>query len=285
MADPQVQQDLNWQHPANASVKIEDAERGAMKCVPSRPAVAIVGFASTTRMQAPFDDPSYEIWGLNQLYRHIPRADRWWEIHYRAMFEADIVRDTDYVAWLQRCPIPIIMAERQADIPNSVRWPRADIFERFKAPERMIPRIASAPRNGFRRRRDYFTSTIPYMMALALFEGFERIGIYGIDLIVGSEYFYQKACLEYWIGRAEGMGVEVEIPEDSALLKGSHLYGLEPAPVIGHVHPALMKEREGTLMNRRGELLTELNAVDGAIQENQYWQQIYDMKDKGAVTS
>jgi hypothetical protein len=265
MADAE-QSDLNWAHPANAHIEIEDAARGILKCVPPRPNVAIIGFASSTRLEVPFDDPTYEVWGLNQLYRFLPRADRWWEIHYREMFTADIVRDTDYVGWLQRCKIPIVMKECQPDMPMSVAYPMDAILQGIGA-------------------RKYFTSTPSYMMAMAIAEGFEKIMIRGIDLVVGVEYQEQKPCMEYWIAFAEARGIVVDIHPDSALCKSSHLYGFEPKPSGGHIHPEIMKEREGSLLKRRDVLVTELNAIDGAIQENQYWQQVYDLKGKGARTS
>ena len=57
-------------------------------------------------------DPEWEIWAMNQLYRHIPRATRWWEMHQRTDFLADQVPNTDYLAWLKDCPIPIYMVDQ-----------------------------------------------------------------------------------------------------------------------------------------------------------------------------
>src|SRR3989337_3939853 len=44
--------------------------------------VAIVAFSKTTRHFAPFDDPTWEIWGLNEEYRFqwMRRWDRWFQI-------------------------------------------------------------------------------------------------------------------------------------------------------------------------------------------------------------
>ena len=37
-------------------------------------------------------------------------------------------------------------------------------------------------------------------------EGFEEIHIYGVNLAIGDEYFYEKPCAEWWIGKLEGEG-------------------------------------------------------------------------------
>ena len=52
--------------------------------------VAIVGFADT-RNQAPYNDPTFEIWGLNDLHSHIPRYDRWFDIHTRENIDTDVI--------------------------------------------------------------------------------------------------------------------------------------------------------------------------------------------------
>jgi hypothetical protein len=58
------------------------------------------------------------------------------------------------------------------------------------------------------------------MVALALYEGFEEIKLFGIDMSVGTEWGIEKPCMEYWIGRAEGMGVELVILMAAIYLKG-----------------------------------------------------------------
>src|SRR3989304_5529841 len=101
-----------------------------------RTKVAIVGFASSSRDMAPYGDESFEIWSLNHAYGHVPRWDRWFEIHPRAHFQRDLMRDglaqdgARHVGWLAKEPAsarPIYCQERYDDIPASVRWPRAEI--------------------------------------------------------------------------------------------------------------------------------------------------------------
>jgi hypothetical protein len=72
----------------------------------------------------------------------------------------------------------------------------------------------------------YFTSTIGYMLALAI--GRLRLDrLYGIDLASDVEYPQQRPNAEYLIGLARGMGKTVVIAPASALCKAGHLYGYE----------------------------------------------------------
>ena len=65
----------------------------------------------------------------------------------------------------------------------------------------------------------YFTNTISYMLALAIYEGFERIRLYGVDAPYGGIYFMEKSGLEYWIGRAQQKGIEVVPCQESLMLQ------------------------------------------------------------------
>lgn len=256
-----------------------DVNTGAVVVNPRRKKVAIVGFASSTRDKAPYADPDFEIWGLNQLNRFIPRlmepalADRakypvrWFEMHNRPMFEADVVRDTDYVGWLQKADIPIYMNEHYADMPTSVRYPIEKVIDFFSKDKT--------------RPRDYFTSSPAYEVAIAIIEGFEEIQIFGIDLIVGEEYFYQKACMEYWLGQCEGRGITLILPDESALLKQTHRYGYVTAPTFGPFSLAHFEARIGSLDAERNKLLTNINAIEGAMCETRQWRDAMELYMRG----
>ena len=50
--------------------------------------VAIVGFATTSREQAPWHDPEFEIWACNAMGMHMPadrRVTRYFELHSDAV--------------------------------------------------------------------------------------------------------------------------------------------------------------------------------------------------------
>ncbi|MFA5340607.1 MAG: hypothetical protein WC332_02405 [Clostridia bacterium] len=60
-------------------------------------------------------------------------------------------------------------------------------------------------------KTDYFSNTVDYAIALAIYTGFTEIVLYGINMLKGSEYAYQKAGVEFWIGQAMGRGITVTV--------------------------------------------------------------------------
>lgn len=84
--------------------------------------------------------------------------------------------------------------------------------------------------------RNYFTSSIAYMLALAIYEGYEEIGIYGVDLVTDGEYAYQRPCVEFLCGFAQGKGIKLTIPRQSALLRHSFVYGQERTKQYGEMN-------------------------------------------------
>ena len=229
-------------HPAASHVRILDAEAGLIER--TREKIAICGYASSSRDLAPFDDPTYDIVGLNQLYRFIQRADIWADIHIN--WDEENVEGTDHRGWLRDCGIPVLMMERQADLPTSVRFPIDDVIG-----------IAT----------DYFTSTISLLLGWAIRQGYKEIALFGIDLVVGTEYEVQKACAEFWMGVAHGRGIDLRLPPTCALLKHTHRYGYEREPKWGPCSLSEINGRVASLLKERDTLLAKLHALDGALHE------------------
>lgn len=75
---------------------------------------------------------------------------------------------------------------------------------------------------------NYFTNGISYIIAYALWKGATKINLYGVNMTVSEEYIEQKPNVEYWLGRAQGGGVEVSFQwQYTSLLKAKDglLYG------------------------------------------------------------
>ncbi len=215
--------------------------------------VAIVGFAESWK-DAPFQDASIEIWGLNELHKYVPRWNRWFELHddetlgvtKRDLTEGEQKRHLDWLA-SQPKEKPIYMQPRFCDgrFPGAVPYPLDAMIQEYGR---------------------YFTSSIGYMLALAISEGYQWIGLYGVDLASDQEYPGQRPNAEYFIGIARGRGIPVEIAKTSALLKAGHLYGYEkPLGEQGGVIDAVGKHIK-QLNERRDQTIAQLNTLDGAIQ-------------------
>ncbi len=287
---------VDHHHKFAAHVKIVDRTKALIKT--DRKKVAIVGFSQSTFRLAPFENPDYEIWGMNQLYRHIPRADRWFDIHHN--WNEFVVDGTDHLGWLHSAPIPIYMKEPVAEIPNSVGYPLTEICglhpqagkHVFHAPDEVQLGYVSEPNGvlapvdkkgkGLQRKAqvafpDYFTSSIAFMLALAIYEGFTTIDLYGIDLTVGEEYDYQKPCAEFWIGFAMGKGIEVGIPAACALLKTKWRYGWESEP-DWPLKLSEVKARLAALHADHDKHAMELEQIKGAIQATTYFMQVLESR-------
>ena len=201
-------------------------------------AIAIVGFARDTRELANAEPPEVEIWGLNLAHHFLHRWDRWFQIHppdWKGTESGDgnyFGRDPDHLRFLQECGKPVYTREVDPRIPTSVAYPLAEVTSHL---------------------RRYFTSSVAYMIALAIHEGVDEIKLFGINLASHPEYMRERACVEYWLGVAEGMGITVTLPGQCPLLSG---------PLYAHDDDSGQKLSQERLSQWKGRAL---EARDGFI--------------------
>jgi hypothetical protein len=155
--------------------------------------VAVVGLWSETHGLAPWDDPAWEKWGLAWDH-HAPRMDRVFEMHVTS--EWKFYAPKDYVERLSALPCLYL-----------------------QEPHPELPHARSFPEEVEQTTGDYFSSSLAYLMALAIHEGAEEIGLYGVAMEAESEYRVQRPNMEYLVGLARGRGIKVHIPEQSPLCK------------------------------------------------------------------
>ena len=254
-----------------------------------RPNVAILGFTDHRKL-APFHDPTFEVWGLNELYRYmdIKLFTRWFEIHDRAYFEQ---HDPEHLKALAQLPIPVYMQTAHPDIPPAIPLPKAAIE-------------AAAGK--------YMTSSIAWMLGLAIMEtvearargekGFEKIHVYGVDMAQDTEYREQRPGCEYLIGLARGMGIEVYVPPTSDLMKavGQYAFGggdefsLKIVERMEWLHRERLNclgrlnqlETEFTQKNaglraeydaKKAEFTRNIHQLEGAIDDNVYWKRSWSV--------
>ncbi len=163
--------------------------------------VAIVGRCWSTRADAPWDDTSWEKWTL--AWDPVPVTSRVFETHQNFRMYLGTQEDGDWhVGGLRMSKVPVYMLDQQPDIQQSVKFPMDAICKWIKKAPQGTP---------------YLESSIAYMVALAIEERVDRLGIWGVDLHCDSEYAYQRPNLEYLCGVAQGRGIKVFIPPQSAL--------------------------------------------------------------------
>lgn len=164
--------------------------------------VAIIGRCWSTRSDAPWNDPEWELWTL--AWDPVPLTHRMFETHLNFRRYLGSQEEGDFhVGGLRMAKVPVVMLETHPDIPMSMKFPMKEIGD-----------LIGKTRQG----TPYLESSIAYMVAMAIYEKVDRIGIWGVDLHCTSEYAFQRPNLEYLIGLARGRGIKVYIPPQSALL-------------------------------------------------------------------
>lgn len=177
--------------------------------------ICVSGFGPTAS-EAPLDDPTWLKMGL-------PWDDKWkkfdmlYEMHAKDILEASI---------------PIVLTEewngehlvtkthRPHDYWEILKKISEDSSKTLFMQEAYWGGVLQYPfEKVIANTRDYFISSITYMLSHAISLNPTHLGLYGIDLMPDEEWSYQRACVEYLLGVAEGRGIKVTIPEGSALLK------------------------------------------------------------------
>jgi hypothetical protein len=256
---------------------------------------AVLGFGESWR-EAPITDSGVTIIGLNELYKYLTRWDEWVEIHDEESIglttrvgQGQVQAEVEaHRRWLSRDHVgkTIWMQERFCDgrFPSARPYPIDALKQQYA---RLIRRDAW----------DYFTSTVAYILAMTIARGRDAdfrpvssdaaswIGLYGIELIGAGEYQYQRPCVEMFVGLALGLGIEIHVPESSALLKSDHMYGFQRAPAddspVGEVR---LRARLDRLRKQHDGLVTDINKIKGAIVETQNWLTVVEAAKRGVDT-
>lgn len=213
---------------------------------------ALVGTAPSW-VKTPWADPNIYIVSLNDAYslqdnrgQGFPRADAWYDIHPfdemwfrpkgKTVFkEGDIpegayVRPEGHLEWLQERAksIQVWVQDPPDGWPvNARKFPMEDVKSFMKA----------------RPDQECYSASSPAPILAHLFlQGFREIHIYGIHLSTQKEYIEQRPNFEWLMSKVEALGCNLVIPPECPLLKHTHVYGYEKAPVRADL-PALKRKR------------------------------------------
>ena len=173
--------------------------------------VAVLGAHSASLVDAPWDDPSWELHGHASSRAWFRKElDFYYDLHPQSCWSRGGRKTAHYPKWLKSNTVPIYMQRHYEEVPASIAYPKRRILQEFGEPHR------------------YFANHVAWIIALALSEGVRVFGLWGINYGIKSEYHIQRGSCEYWIGRAEGMGARVILPEQCTLLREPRgLYGYE----------------------------------------------------------
>ena len=225
-------------------------------------ALCILGTA-TTMKEAPFEDDSFEMWGVSGLLGSpdCKRLDKVFELHpwYEVRSMLPLLQT------MEESKLPIYMQEVQAEVPRSVQFPRDELREMFHL-DVMGDHL-------------YVTNTITWMILLGIYEGYTDFSLFGVHMAHESEYSYQRASCTWALGIIHGKMLagedyRIHVPEDSEIMRARYEYG------FGQPTKLMMR-----MEHRRKQYVMGLDQVDkqmedlrrsryrteGALEETQYW--------------
>ena len=166
--------------------------------------LAIVCGSPASEMLAPFDNPDYEVWVLGNRCQNYPRFDLIFEIHD----EIEEGHDPRYPQWLVDKNVELIVGKS-----FSIKADHVIVFP-YDESEELFGSL-------------YLTSSPAMMLCLAILRGYQDIELFGVDLAIDDfEYFWQRPCMEAWIGFARGRGHNVTLHESSPVFKADYVEGL-----------------------------------------------------------
>ncbi len=256
---------------------------------PKRKKIAIVG-CSDTKALAPYDDPTWDIWAMNNAFVHTKRFSKWFEIHpikYEngKFWRRQLVRPgifkwadnfrgqpmQDYMQSLANLDVPVYMQQHWDIIPKSIAYPIKEVTQKFGT---------------------YFTNSVSYMIVLAIVEiaenpGKGEMGCWGVDMATSTEYGPQRPSCEFFLGVAAGMGIPITVPPQADLLKTRFLYGFEEAEQtawdakVDNMLQAMEKRKNAAInafeMNRK-QIDQYLGAEQAVREIQRVWSNLMDPK-------
>lgn len=161
--------------------------------------IAIVGTHSATKLKAPYDDPSWEIWSFSPGNENdLPRADVWFELHDLRKWSPQ----EEYRQWLRERPL-VYMQEASPEYPGSRRFPIEDVKSRWGT--------------------EFFNSSAAMILGFAIMQHPVKIGTWGIHGADGRGH--QLPGLQHFLRVAEARGAEVV--HHCGVLRETPVYGYD----------------------------------------------------------
>lgn len=171
----------------------------------------ILGMHHATLVEFDQTRDDCDVFVMNEMLSRgaVARADYVMQLHKPVVWRSSQNRnDAKHYEWLQtNTEVTVFMAEHFDDVPMSRRFPLDEMKEYFKGAEW------------------YFTTTVAYAIAYAIYAGYKRIEVYGVEMETNTEYGHQRPCVAYWCGVAYGKGIEVDFHSPQFYV--SPLYGYE----------------------------------------------------------
>jgi hypothetical protein len=232
--------------------------------------IAMIGTAPSSRMLAPYNDPSWTIWACSPGNMNaLPRVDVWFELHSNLLWPEHESYGKPYIEWLKLQKFPIFMQER---------WPTT---EGTMVPlSSIVPKAVAFPKDEMVALfgDDFFTSSFTWMMALAIKMGATEIALYGIDMASRDEYIRQRPGFFFFRYLARQHGIKVSAPHESDIMQSPALYAYVDSTPFGRKIMARRQEvlgRISGMTQQRDQLTNSITYLQGAQEDLDYFESIW----------
>lgn len=220
--------------------------------------IALIGTAPSSRLLAPFNDPSWKVWGCSPGNMNVlPRFDAWFEIHSNLLWPEHESYGKPYIEWLKGLKVPVYMQD-QTQVPNATPFPWRELTQEFG--------------------EDFFTSSFAWMMAFAMRQGAAEIALYGIDMASRDEYILQRPGFFFFRHEAQRRGIKVSAPNESDIMQSPPLYAISDSTPFGRkilAREREIKERIAGMTTQRDGLNNSITYLQGALEDLDYFKSIW----------
>lgn len=179
------------------------------------------------------DNHPFPLWTINGAWTYHPKSTLGFLMDDHRFHRAETHPQPEWYDQQIKDPgIPIITSKAYDAYPSLVEFPIRDAIKEF--------------------RTKYFGETVDYMIALAILFEVKRIQFLGCDYALQDRYPGERAGTEYWIGKAEGRGIEIDATNSQNLMKVSpwdkhynpdfYGYGADNFPLTEEEITALLKK-------------------------------------------
>ena len=215
--------------------------------------VCLVGTAPASIQLGPYNSPDWEVWACSPgTYGVVPNIKRFFELHRWEPGQPWF--SPEYVKFLENFEGDVIMSGHVESVKNCKVLDFRTLVEKYGP--------------------YFFTSSLAWMMALAIEAGAKKIALYGVDMAHNTEYHDQRMGCQYFATIAKAKGIEVGVPLESDLLRPAPLYGICEQSHAWIKQTARSRELAQRLeqAKRRAEAARdEINFINGVV-DDQDWQ-------------
>jgi hypothetical protein len=215
--------------------------------------VALVGTAPSSRMLAPYNDPTWKIWACSPGNMGVlPRYDAWFEIHGSLLWPENKHYGEPYIKFLSELKVPVYMQDKRY-CQNATPLPMEELVQEFGP--------------------YYFTSSFSWMLAMAMREGAKEIMLFGIDMASRDEYILQRPGAYHFFNEARKRGIKISAPYESDIMQPPGLYGFSEVTPFGRkliARTQELKDRLTAMRQQRDGLSHSITYLEGALEDIDY---------------